>query len=199
MKLLAVTQRIGLDPDHGERRDMLDRRWPAFLRTCGFAVLPVPNEPEVALELMRRTSPRGVLFSGGNDLVAYGGDAPERDATETQLLCHAIETGLPVLGVCRGLQFLMDAFGSPLEKVTGHVATRHEVSGDMGTFEANSFHAWGAFTVAAPLVADGRAHDGTIEAVHHHSAAIQGIMWHPEREARFEDRDIRLIKRLFGG
>jgi putative glutamine amidotransferase len=42
----------------------------------------------------------GIVLTGGNDLTAYGGDAPDRDATETALLDFAERRNLPVLGVC---------------------------------------------------------------------------------------------------
>lgn len=198
MKLVAITQRVGIEPNYAERRDMLDQRWARFLATCGFAILPLPNDPEIALDLVGEAAPVALVFSGGNDLVACGGDAPERDATESRLLDHAVQTGLPLLAICRGLQFLLHAFGSRLERIPGHVATRHVVSGDLGRFETNSYHGWGTTTVCAPLVVDARADDGTIEAVHHESARIRGVMWHPERETPFLDRDVRLIKEFVG-
>lgn len=198
MKLVAITQRVGIERNYAERRDMLDQRWAQFLATCGFAILPLPNDPEVALDLVSEAAPVALVFSGGNDLVACGGDAPERDATEGRLLDHAVRTGLPLFAVCRGLQFLLHTFGSPLERVTGHVATRHMVSGNLGRFETNSYHGWGATVAGAPLVVDARADDGTIEAVHHQSARICGVMWHPERETPFLDRDVQLIKEFVG-
>jgi N5-(cytidine 5'-diphosphoramidyl)-L-glutamine hydrolase len=198
MKLVAITQRVGIEPKYDERRDMLDQRWARLLASCGFAMLPVPNDPEVALELLKEASPAALVFSGGNDLVAYGGDAPERDATEERLLDHAMQRGLPLLAVCRGLQFLLHAFGNPLERVAGHVASRHTVSGNLGRFETNSYHGWGTATARAPLVVDARADDGTIEAVHHESARIRGVMWHPERETPFLERDKRFIQEFIG-
>lgn len=198
MKLVAITQRVGIERAYDERRDMLDQRWTRLLAVCGFAALPLPNNSEVALDLVREASPSALIFSGGNDLVAYGGDAPERDETERQLLDYAIQTGLPLLAVCRGLQFLLHAFGSRLEKVPGHVATRHVVSGSLGRFETNSYHGWSATKVSAPLVVDACAEDGTIEAVHHESARIRGVMWHPERETPFLERDRRLIQEFVG-
>lgn len=196
MKLVAITQRVGIEKLYDERRDMLDQRWSQLLANCGYAALPLPNDPQIALEVVRRSSPVGLVFSGGNDLVAYGGDAPERDATEQALLDHAIQQGLPVLAICRGLQFILHAFGNRLQQLSGHVAIRHGVSGTLGSFETNSYHNWGATTVHAPLVVDARADDGTIEAVRHETARIRGVMWHPERETPFQERDIRFIQQF---
>ncbi|MEP2654070.1 MAG: NTP transferase domain-containing protein [Paraglaciecola sp.] len=44
-----------------------------------------------------------------------------RDKCESLLLQHAIDTDLPVLGVCRGMQFISHYFGSTLLPCEGHV------------------------------------------------------------------------------
>jgi len=198
VRLVAVTQRVGIERSYGERRDMLDQNWAHFLADCGYTILPVPNNPKVAIDLVGASRPVGLIFSGGNDLVACGGDAPERDDTERLLLQHALASGMPLLGVCRGLQFLLHAFGAKLERLSGHVATRHTVTGEAGHFETNSYHNWGASAVERPLVVDARADDGTIEAIHHESARVAGIMWHPERESGFAARDIAYFRSFLG-
>ena len=50
-----------------------------------------------------------MVLTGGNDLAALGGDAPERDATENALLDAAESRRLPVIGVCRGMQVIQAA------------------------------------------------------------------------------------------
>ena len=84
--------------------------------------IAVPNDPETAVAICRQAGAQGVLFTGGNDLVSLGGDAPERDATETRLLAFADAANLPAIGVCRGMQLVQAHFGVPLRPVDGHVA-----------------------------------------------------------------------------
>ena len=35
MKAVAITQRVSVVPDYGERRDCLDQAWTKFLAACG--------------------------------------------------------------------------------------------------------------------------------------------------------------------
>ena len=66
----------------------------------------------------------GLLFTGGHDVEPslYGESplmenvvpCPERDRTEALLLSSALEKDIPVLGICRGLQFLNVFLGGTL-------------------------------------------------------------------------------------
>jgi len=196
MRTLAVTQRVAVDPPHATRRDCLDQVWVKFLLRCGFLPIPVPNSVDAAVELCQTVS--GIVLTGGNDLTAYGGDAPERDATETALLDLAEQRNLPVLGVCRGMQMIQHRFGTRLEKVHGHVAPRQRISIDGRPVEVNSFHNFGARQVSPPLKTWAIADDGVIKAVTHARRPMIGVMWHPERLQPFATHDIALFSGFFG-
>lgn len=199
---VGVTQRVQIDPRHGERRDALDQRWHPFLAASGILGVPLPNDPALALKSVRTLGLRGILLTGGNDLAVLGGDAPERDATEAALLDLAAR-GLPVLGVCRGLQMILAHFGAVPVPVAGHVAVRHPLVFQGRSRTVNSYHGYGA---AAAIVASATAGalevtaavDGTAEAVRHRSLPIAGLMWHPEREEPFDPLDIEFFKKFFG-
>ena len=79
MNAVAVTQRVTVELTQGERRDCLDQLIGEFLVRCGLLPVPVPNEVDAAIALCSQVPVRAVVLTGGNDLVAYGGDAPERD------------------------------------------------------------------------------------------------------------------------
>jgi GMP synthase-like glutamine amidotransferase len=42
-----------------------------------------------------------------------------------------------------------------------------------------------------------RSEDGEIEAIRHDEFPWEGWMWHPEREERFDARDVNRLKKLF--
>jgi N5-(cytidine 5'-diphosphoramidyl)-L-glutamine hydrolase len=195
MTAVAVTQRVAVDPQHGERRDCLDQMWTKFLLECGLLPMPVPNCAEAALRICENV--QGIVLTGGNDLTAYGGDAPERDATENALIDLALERDLPLLGVCRGMQMILHRFGSELEKVQGHVTQRQRITIDGRSVEVNSFHNFGARQVCAPLKSWAIADDGVIEAVRHAQHRILGVMWHPERREPFAMEDVTLFTEFF--
>jgi len=197
MKMLAITQRVSVDPN-GERRDCLDQSWTGFLHACGMVPLPLPNNAEAARSICRAMPLSGIVLSGGGDLVPYGGTAPERDATETALIELAEEEDVPLIGVCRGMQAIQHRFGIALTRVSDHVTRAQRIRLADGWVTVNSYHDWGARETCEPLEVWATAEDGVIEAVRHKSRPMLGIMWHPERLSPYAEADLSLFSRLFG-
>jgi putative glutamine amidotransferase len=198
MKPVAVTQRVSVVSAYGERRDCLDQAWTRFLAACGLLPVPLPNLTEIALALCEAAGIGGLLLTGGNDLAALGGDAPERDAVENALLDLAERRGLPVLGVCRGMQAIQQRFAIPLQRVEGHVTPRQVIRIEGQPQEVNSYHCFGALESRPPLEVWAYADDGVVKAVRHSAQPVTGIMWHPERCAPFSPADVALFRRVFG-
>lgn len=198
MKLVGITQRVVVDPRHGERRDALDQRWWPLLHESGICAVPIPNHPASAADFADTAGLSGIIFSGGNDLAYYGGDAPERDATEANLLHWARDGKMPVLGICRGMQVILHSFGVPLHRAAGHVTPTHSITVDNKKRSVNSYHGFVARDLSPGLEAVAWASDGTIEAVRHHGERIAGIMWHPERNAPLDPQDVLFIGDFFG-
>ncbi|MGH6948729.1 MAG: gamma-glutamyl-gamma-aminobutyrate hydrolase family protein [Kiloniellales bacterium] len=136
-----------------------------------------------------------------------------RDETVFALLEEAIRQQLPVFAICRGFQELNVALGGTLhpeihevdarddhrapqdEDLDIRYGERHEVrlkpEGRFATIletdrvTVNSLHRQGVDRLAPPLVAEGEAADGTVEAVAHKEAGfVLGVQWHPEYKAR---------------
>jgi len=197
MKRLAITQRVAVIPEYGERRDCLDQAWPRFLAACGLMPLVLPNIVEVALALCVDADVAGLVLTGGNDLAALGGDAPERDATENALVALAQSRAFPVLGVCRGMQVLQQRCATPLRCVEGHVTPQQVISVEGQRATVNSYHRFAAFESRPPLEVWAVADDGVVKAVRNPSRSMTGIMWHPERMSPFAVADIALFRRVF--
>lgn len=200
LPLVAVTQRVDIvqrETGAPERRDALDQAWPKFLTAAGFRAVPIPNHVATALALFNALPLRGLVFTGGNDLVAYGGDAPERDATESALLGAARARRLPVIGVCRGMQLLQHACGVQLEAVEGHVVASQIVQSLQGQRTVNSFHRYGARESSGKLPTWASSNDGVVKAVRHVSENQVGVMWHPERITPFDKSDLELFSTTF--
>jgi putative glutamine amidotransferase len=131
----------------------------------------------------------------------------ERDYTTLPLIRAAILMGMPVLAICRGIQELNVALGGSLiQRVhvrpgfsdhrggPGPHETRYgpkhpiTVSGSLArivgaeTIQVNSLHGQAIDRLGQGLVVEGRAPDGTIEAVAMPSALgwVLGVQWHPE-------------------
>lgn len=195
--LIALTQRVDIvlrDNGPGERRDALDQAWMRFLAAAGLRAVPIPNHVGTALALFNALPIAGLVLTGGNDLAAYGGDAPERDATESALLGAARARRLPVIGVCRGMQMLQHACGARLEPVQGHVIDQQPLSTATGQRIVNSYHHIGSRENTAGLAPWAWSEDGIIKAVRHETEQLIGIMWHPERLAPFANEDVELFR-----
>ena len=174
----------------------------------------------------------GLILSGGGDIHPSSfGEADsgllwridgKRDQAELSLARWALREGLPVLGICRGIQTLNVAAGGtliqdiptqipnalthtciagrPVPDIahTVHVDPRSRLAdligaGDIGV---NSAHHQAVKTVGNDLVAVARAPDGVIEGLESpaHRFSI-GVQWHPE--AMVESSPI--MRGLFGG
>ena len=194
-KVIAITQRVDIIEGIGERRDAISQEWTDLARICGFLPLFLPNHLPTVKQLLERFLVQGFLLTGGNDLVSYGGNAPERDEMEQYLIEFSIEKKVPLLGVCRGMQMILDCFGVKLQSVEGHVRREHSLdNGDT----VNSFHNWGAKEYNPCLTALVRSNDGVVEEVKHSKFGwIHGVMWHPERYHPFREHDMKLIQEVF--
>lgn len=202
----------------------------ALIHAAGAVPVLLPPEGEVMLSLLDRLD--GILFNGSPSNVMpihYGVDydaTPDdhdmsRDLTTLPLVRAALEKGMPILGICRGMQEINVALGGTLfqevHKVPGRIDHRagagdnefrfrpqHEVvlSGELErisgskTVQVNSLHGQAIDMLAPGLVVEGVAPDGTIEAIRVEQASnfAMAVQWHPEWEVtNFPDR-LRLFQ-----
>lgn len=179
---VGITQRRKRMPVTGGELDSLDETWDAWFQRAlpGAIVFRVPNAVEDVAHMLDHAAIDVLMLSGGEDV----GSSPLRDATEQAALDHAIRHRLPVVGVCRGMQFLHVASGGSLVAVTTHVGVAHDVIARDGKRVAvNSWHRWGIR--ALPPQWDAIAccdDDATIEAFRHRVHPWLGVMAHPERD-----------------
>lgn len=197
-KAVIYTQRVEIIEAYQERRDCADQRIPLLLEACGYLPIPVPNVLSDLNAFVEALNPCGIMLTGGNSLTEYGGNAPERDRTDRQLIETALQKGIPLYGFCRGMQSVLDYFGNCLENVQGHVAVRHFANGEWGSMEVNSYHNQACRELKKPLQAMVQTEDGVVEAAAYPEKKIIVTMWHPERETPFQDADIKRLKDLFG-
>lgn len=192
---VATTMRSIRDPETDELRDSLSRDWDVFLERIGCHVLPIPNGLDEPERLVNELDPDLLLLTNGEDVGAH---AP-RDRTETSLFDFARGQGLPVLGVCRGHQFINHQYGGNLVNLNelsgpigSHSGTEHEISVRDGPFKpplpdkilVNSYHEWAVPEdgIADPLQGFAFTDSGRIvEGLYHPHEPVVSMQWHPER------------------
>lgn len=172
----------------------------AVLRAGGLPVtLPFGVRGQRARWALERAD--ALVLTGGDDVTAPpaeprpGHADPVRDASDAALLGAARDLGLPVLGVCRGLQLLTVRSGGTLRRVGGHAPPpgfgprRHRVTLDEASWvvaevgvSSGTVPSLHTFAVADPGRLDvvGRASDGVVEAVAARDRWELGVQWHPE-------------------
>jgi putative glutamine amidotransferase len=174
-----------------------------------------PDAPEHATATVARLD--ALVIAGGPDVepVRYGADrdprtgppAAARDAWELALIEAALTAGIPLLGICRGMQLLNVAVGGTLvQHIDGHAETpgvfgRHPVKPVPGTLYASAvpeetsvptFHHQSVDRLGAGLTVSAWAEDGTPEAIELPSADwVLGVQWHPEM-----GEDLRVMRAL---
>ncbi|HEY2601026.1 MAG TPA: gamma-glutamyl-gamma-aminobutyrate hydrolase family protein [Thermoleophilaceae bacterium] len=186
------------------------------VQRTGAVALILPVDVRAPLVLLDKID--ALIVIGGADLdpASYGAERdpltestyPDRDTFELALLRGAIERGMPVLGICRGMQALNVALGGTLVQ---HIA---EVNGGgphrriVGTFDGNEqtisldpgslaaravgeevhigrcHHHQAVGELGEGLVITGRTEeDGMVEAVETTGGGwVLGVQWHPEAD-----------------
>ncbi|WP_187968291.1 gamma-glutamyl-gamma-aminobutyrate hydrolase family protein [Aquibium microcysteis] len=180
----------------------------------------------------------GVMITGSKTNVhpdLYGGEAteangpydPARDATTLPLIRKAIERGVPLLAICRGIQEMNVALGGTLateiQEQEGRLdhrappgehhdlrfAIRQNVAIRPGTclagifgagdIRVNSVHRQAIDRLGDRLQVEAVAEDGTVEAVSVRDSRgfAVGVQWHPEYWVRSDETSARIF-RAFG-
>lgn len=182
----------------------------------GVAVLLPPQpSPEAAASAVL-DGLDGLILTGGLDVQPELYGAPrhpltdparaDRDAWELALLAGARERGIPVFGICRGLQLINVAYGGTLHqhlpealgteryKIGGGVFAENTVEVDAdtklagllgaGPFGIHSYHHQGVDRVGDGLVVTARTDDGLVQAFEAPGDDyLVAVQWHPEENS----------------
>ncbi len=186
---------------------------------CLPLLIPVLETPLDVAQILAHVD--GIFFPGSPSNVEptwYAGSPsvpgtlhdPHRDATTLSLIPRAIESGVPVFGVCRGFQEMNVAMGGTLHQRVHEVqgfddhrkdkeqpldvqyAPAHDVVLEPGgmlsklagadRITVNALHGQGVDRLGPDLAVEAGAPDGLIEAfrVKHAANFAHAVEWHPE-------------------
>lgn len=158
----------------------------------------------------------GIILSGGGDIdpMLFGEEpiyengeiCPLRDQFEIWLCKKALDKGMPIFGICRGMQLLSIISGGKIyQDIRAQTNTRIKHSQNAPKYHGthtvdivenstlhsiikdtqivvNSFHHQSLSKIEKPFIVSARSRDGLIEAIEHEEGRfILGVQWHPEK------------------
>ncbi|MCX6138747.1 MAG: gamma-glutamyl-gamma-aminobutyrate hydrolase family protein [Ignavibacteriales bacterium] len=221
---IGITRTISSDEKFQKYVDFLYR----FDQTADVIILTATDAGRATIDRCD-----GVMLTGGDDvhptlygrldLLALAQDPDERrDAFECAVIDRVLQRGLPLLGICRGLQIVNAFLGGTLHgdlqsagfenHASGkgtecthrvHVVEgsrlQQQIGGLRGT--VNSYHHQAAENVAPPLTVSALSPDGVIEALEWKEPLGRGylmlVQWHPERMMDEKNPLMREVGNLF--
>lgn len=198
---------------HG--RHLINTSYVRAVIAAGGTPLLIPSDGDDGLVAEYLPLLHGLLVPGGEDVTPalYGEDPlrqvtfmnEEKDRMELALIRGAVDRGMPVFGICRGIQLLNVCFGGTLYQdlpaqypgVLGHaqdMAIRgqltHRVTLEPDSLlekllggeplSVNSYHHQAVRTPAPGFTVTARAADGVIEGVEDPERNLYAVQWHPE-------------------
>lgn len=176
-------------------------------------IIPYTNDNEVLKEFLKDMD--GYLFTGGEDInpLMYGEEIQSycgfisniRDNHEALIYNIIKDMDKPILGICRGAQFLNVMYGGTLyQDINNQVNSKvnhnmdkpytnsaHKVYLEKGSYiqriikedyiEVNSIHHQAVKDIGVGLTVNGVSKDGIIEAFQDKNKKyLVGVQWHPE-------------------
>lgn len=234
--LIGITCSTGVSPDWaasspGQPQDYAFRNYSRAVEAAGGIplLLPVPRDPDTGIGMLSALD--GLLLAGGADVsprfyeeepvVGIGEVDAARDVFEIALTRKAVEAGMPVLGICRGIQLMAVAMGGSLyqdiyaqaqgclqhnQKAPKDVNT-HRVTLETGSclreligtspVWVNSNHHQAVKRIPPGFQVCARAGDGIIEGIERPGAGfLVGVQWHPEGPWQYDPSSRRLFEGL---
>lgn len=195
------------------------RNYEAIINSGGCPVILAETSDDSILDDYIATI-EGLLLTGGGDIDPehYGQEMDgsvrideRRDAFELSLYQKAMDKGIPILGICRGVQIINVAAGGTLIQ---HIEHHNRIDEDgkprlhnvniventslerifgVPALETNTVHHQSVKSVAPGFRASAVSGDGTIEAVESETGFVIGVQWHPEELYRTQN----VFRKLF--
>lgn len=165
-----------------------------------------------------------ILLPGGGDITPafFGQEMAESKNIDTELdiiqlhaLEYALKSGIPVLGICKGMQIINVFFGGTLFQHMpfweNHIFRGEDQFHETSILEGNILHTLYGTSVTvnsahhqsidkpgADLQIIQTATDGTPEAIAHTSLPVLGVQWHPERLLHGQEHPLNIGTTLDG-
>lgn len=193
--MLGIITQRQITNQYGGQCDQLEKEYITFFEKLGIKLRPFSNfqTPDISdAELL--------ILTGGGSIHK---EQPDRDKTEKFLFEQAKDKNIPVIGICRGMQYINILLGgniteNALLKTPRPNRIDHEIKINRDIIKVNNYHNDVIFVSDLSKKLNTFAVDeenGTAEAFY--TKGILGIQWHPERnfeEIKSKEFSSNLIK-----
>jgi gamma-glutamyl-gamma-aminobutyrate hydrolase PuuD len=214
----AISQRNELN-QYGDKVDILENSYVSYLENFGIDLIVIPNASKNIEKYILDCNIDAIIISGGNDInpESYGSEkclglnlSDGRDKTEKRLIELGIEKNIPILGICRGMQFINVFFGGKLNPDIKKISEAHktvpnnhmvniiddkskEFFGEKA--EINSYHNQGISLglMSRELRVFAMTEDEVVEGIYHPNLKLAAVQWHPERKSPDDEFNEKII------
>lgn len=200
-----ITQRENVD-SHGIHLDVLEAEYITFFEELGIDVWAVSNFRKDTERILDEFAWDFAVITGGgsipNEFYAtetHDTQQLNRDMTEKSLIEGCIRRGIPVLAICRGMQYInglwkgkvshLDHLKQPRPIGKDHSVFCHDLNREI---LVNNYHNDGIekeYLAEEFMVSAMDMENSIVEAFYSDSLKIYAMQWHPER--KFETQEAK--------
>ena len=208
----VITQREQIDM-HGVEIDMLESNYVRYFENLGFELFPLSNFTLNLDKILKNNQFDLIILTGGGSIQSkfykYGHSdfaQENRDKLEWKLMEYSTKEDIPILAICRGMQYINAYLGGEISKLLNLKEDRpigkdHSIILSDGTeILVNNYHNDGIYAndlgeTFKILGLD--IENEVIEAIYSEKMKWLGLQWHPERimnDIESRDRCKKLIQ-----
>tara|TARA_Y100000741_G_scaffold360652_1_gene343238 strand:- start:2149 stop:2751 length:603 start_codon:yes stop_codon:yes gene_type:complete len=140
-----------------------------------------------------------IVFTGGNTIKKFSKKREDqiRNKFDNIVFKFVKKKRFPAIGICHGAHFIASKYKSKFSIDRKHSNERHYVFFKKKKLQVNSYHNIKINDVTENLKINGVSHDNSIEYFQVKSSKLAGIIWHPERERKNINKQIKLFRNCY--
>ena len=199
MKALITQKEI--TNEFGVQCDCIESNYITFFEELNVELIPVSNFQN------KKIKSDFLILTGGGEI---DDSQANRNMTEKELFEKAISNKTPVIGICRGMQYINIILGGKIKKLNNlnikrEIGKEHKIKLYNNTIFVNNYHNNGIYTDDLAKGLEIIALDeenGIVEGYISKEPKILGLQWHPERAFNnniSKELTIKLIKNFLNG
>lgn len=195
MKAL-ITQREQLDT-HGVPIDVLESTYVTYFEQLGVDLYQLSNFTSHLDKILKENSFDFIILTGGGSIPSKfyregHNDFHQlnRDRLELQLMEYSLKNNIPILAICRGMEYMNAFLGGEITKFkilkdSRPIGKEHNIIlGDGTKISVNNYHNDGVYKNNVPEgieIIGLDVENDVVEAIYSQKMKWLGLQWHPER------------------